>query len=108
MWPWLGPADWPLTTIVPHVHAARSLPVARCPLPPFPADLQWVVQAGWADAAAHETGKAYAQRLRSVLGPLSTSMGRYVNLLDVAEGVCCCCCCCCCCCGGGGGDPSHE
>lgn len=48
-------------------------------------DLQWVVQAGWSDAAANPVGLRYTGMLREVLGPLSTSMSQYVNLLDVAE-----------------------
>ncbi|EFN59850.1 hypothetical protein CHLNCDRAFT_133629 [Chlorella variabilis] len=76
--------DCALTLAVLEVMGGK-LRESRAPVGLNEADLQWVVQAGWADAAAHETGKAYAQRLRSVLGPLSTSMGRYVNLLDVAE-----------------------
>lgn len=45
-----------------------------------------MVQAGWSDAAANPVGLRYTGMLREVLGPLSTSMSQYVNLLDVAEG----------------------
>ena len=53
---------------------------------PAAADLQWVIQAGWADPASHAVGTGYTAAVRRALGPLTSELESYVNMLDFAAG----------------------
>lgn len=67
----------------------RHLP-CRAPNPhPAPADLHWVVQAGWTDPAHGGVGAAYTEALREALVPLSAASAPYINAVDTAEGARC-------------------